>query len=344
MLPKVDNSDPRRYHPAHMQVLITGGTGFTGSHVTRRYLERGHDVRVLDAKPGRSFDDLRAAGAEILLGSVADRDAVRKATAGCELVQHIAASFRDVNASRAVYRSVNVEGTRIVGEEALRAGVRRVVYCSTEGVHGNVQSPPATEEAPIAPEDYYQQTKWEGEVAIREVAAQGLPISILRPTAIYGPGDPERFLMLFRMVRKGRFFIVGDGSATYHPLYIDNLVDAFELAAERPEAVGETFLVGDERYLSWNELVPMVAATLGVEVKIHYLPFRPVWLLSALVEGACRPFGVAPPLFRRRAEMFSHVRAFAIAKARRLLGYQPKVPLEEGLRRTAEWYRANGYL
>ena len=327
-----------------MRVLVTGGTGFTGSHVVRRYLERRHDVRVLDSAKGAFFEELRGLGAEIQMGSVADREAVRRAVQGTELVLHIAAAFREISASDELYRSVNVEGTRIVGEESLAAGVRRVVYCSTEGVHGHVANPPGTEESPIAPEDYYQQTKWEGELALREVAQKGLAISILRPTAIYGPGDPARFLLLFRMVKRGRFFIVGDGTACYHPLYIDNLCDAFELAAEKPEAVGGTFLVADDRYLTWNELIPMVADALGVSVKIHYLPFWPVWLTSAVVEGLCKPLGIAPPLFRRRAEMFSHMRAFDIGKIRTCLGYKPKVELAEGLKRTADWYRQHGYL
>jgi nucleoside-diphosphate-sugar epimerase len=327
-----------------MRTLVTGGTGFTGSHVVRRCLRRGHQVRVLDNQKGIFFDELAKLGAEIQLGSVADRAAVARAVEGMDLVHHVAASFREINVPQSLYQRVNVEGTRIVAEESLRAGVGRVVYCSTEGVHGDVKRPPGNEESPIAPEDYYQQTKWEGEIAFREVLAKGLKGSILRPTGIYGPGDPARFLMMFRMVKRGRFFIVGDGTAHYHPVHIDNLCDAFELAAEKTEALGEAFIVADDRSLSWNELIPLVADAVGVKVKIHYLPLRPVWLLSAAVEGVCSPLGVTPPLFRRRAEMFSHMRAFDISKARRLLGYDPKVKLAEGLRTTAEWYRQHGYL
>lgn len=327
-----------------MRVLVTGGTGFTGSHAVRRYLERGHSVRVLDSQRGAFFEELAAAGAEIRIGSVADRDAVRGAVQGVEVVQHIAAAFREISVAKSVYRSVNVDGTRIVAEEALRAGARRVVYCSTEGVHGNVVAPPGNEDSPIAPEDYYQQTKWEGELAFREVLAQGLEGTVLRPTAIYGPGDPARFLMLFRAVKRGHFFIVGDGRASYHPVYIDNLCDAFELAAETPAADGETCIIADARHLSWNELVPMVADALGVQVKIHYLPLGPVWAASAVCEAVCWPFGITPPLFRRRAEMFSHMRAFDIGRARRVLGYEPRIGLEEGLARTCAWYRRHGFL
>jgi nucleoside-diphosphate-sugar epimerase len=210
-----------------MRVLITGGTGFTGSHAVRRYLAQGHSVRVLDNQKGVFFDELGGAGAEIQLGSVADREAVRRAVQGVELVHHIAAAFRAINVPKTVYKSVNVDGTRIVAEEALRAGARRVVYCSTEGVHGHVVQPPGNEESPIAPGRLLPAGEMEGELAF-VVTGRGCGV-ILRPTGIYGRGSGA-VLMLFRMVQRGRFFIVGDGRARYHPLYIDNLCDAFELA------------------------------------------------------------------------------------------------------------------
>jgi nucleoside-diphosphate-sugar epimerase len=203
---------------------------------------------------------------------------------------------------------------------------------------------PGHEGSPIAPEDYYQQTKYEGELAVWEVARGGLDATVLRPMAIYGPGDPQRFLMLFRQVRRGRFLMFGDGETFYHPLYIDNLVDAFELAAEHPKATGETYLIGDDRYVSLNELVRSVARSLGREVRIVHLPFAPLWVASALCEAVCRPLGVEPPLFRRRADWFRQTRAFTIDKARRELGYQPHVALAQGLARTAAWYRDHGYL
>jgi nucleoside-diphosphate-sugar epimerase len=161
--------------------------------------------------------------------------------------------------------------------------------------------------------------------------------------AIYGPGDPERFLMLFRAVARGSFLMFGDGETLYHPLYIDNLVDAFELAGER-QGRGEVFLIGDERYVTLNELVHAVAASLSVPVRIRYLPFRPLWLAAAACEAVCRPLGVEPPLFRRRADWFRQNRAFRITRATRDLGYRPAVDLATGLARTAQWYRANNYV
>ena len=327
-----------------MKVLVTGGTGFTGSHLARRMIERGDEVTVLDNQPGLFAEELRNMGARVVLGSVADRDLVDRTTKGQEVVHHLAAAFRKINVPKAHYWDVNVNGTRYLCEAAVRHGVRKFVYCSTQGVHGHVANPPGNEDSPIAPEDYYQETKYEGEVVCREFIDQGLDITIIRPTAIYGPGDPGRFLMLYRLARKGRFLMFGDGETTYHPVYIDNLVDLFELAEQEPEAKGRVYLGADEHYYTLNDLVRAVGRAIGVDVRIVHLPFRPLWLAAVAVEIACMPLRITPPLFRRRVDWFRQVRAFSIERAKRELGFTPRVGLEEGLRLTGEWYKANGYL
>ena len=327
-----------------MRVLITGGTGFTGSHLVRRLLSRGDEVRVLDRAPGLFADELRALGATLYFGSVTDAALVDRLTAGCERVFHLAAAFRQINLPKRFYWDVNVQGTRLVAEASLRHGVGRVIYCSTQGVHGDIKHLPGDEDSPIVPEDYYQLTKYEGERALEAVAGQRLPYTIVRPMAIYGPGDPGRFLLLFRAARRGRFFMFGDGRTYYHPLYIDNLVDAFELAAERPEAVGRTYLIGDDRYYSLNELVREVGQSLGLEIEIVHLPFWPLWAAAVICEVLCRPLSIEPPLFRRRVDWFRQNRAFSIERAKRELGYQPKVDLRTGLAVTARWYKTHGYL
>ena len=327
-----------------MKVLVTGGTGFTGSHLVRRLIGRGDEVVCLDNQPGLFADELRELGAEVVIGSVTDAELVRRSAAGAEVVHHLAAAFRQLNVPKSVYRDVNVGGTRIVLDAARDAGARRVVYCSTQGVHGHVGHPPGDEDSPIAPEDYYQQTKYEGEEVCAEYSAEGMDISIVRPTAIYGPGDPGRFLLLYRMSRNGRFLMFGDGTTTYHPVYIDNLVDLFELVASRPEARGRTYIGGDAEYYTLNDLVAAVGRSMDVDVNIVHFPFRPLWLAAVACEAACKPLRIPPPLFRRRVDWFRQVRAFRIDRARDELGYQPKVGIEEGLRRTCEWYRENGYL
>lgn len=327
-----------------MRILVTGGTGFTGSHLTRRLLLKGHDVVVLDNQQGRFYHELKKLGAKIFIGSVADRKMVEEAVRGCDLVHHVAAMFRKVNLPSKEYWNVNVEGTRYLLEASLRFGVKKFINCSTCGVHGNVQGQAADENSPIAPADYYQYTKYEGEKVAQSYVGKGLDIVTLRPSAIYGPGDPERFCMLFRMVKKGRFYMFGDGQVHYHPVYIDNLVDAFELAAASNKGNGECYLIADERYYTLNELVTAIAETLRVNLRLYHFPFWPLWAAAFGCELLYKPFKVDPPLFRRRVDWFRQNRAFNIEKAKRELGYKPKVGLMEGLAATAAWYKAEGLI
>jgi len=327
-----------------MDVLVTGGTGFTGSHLVKRLLSRGHAVRVLDNQEGIVLDELRELGAQITLGSVTDEEALQKCIPGCEVIFHLAAAFRKVNLPKKVYRDTNVTAMRRLLEIAAENKVRKIVYCSTQGVHGNVDNPPGDEETPIEPEDYYQYTKYEGEKVAAEFIEQGMDITTLRPTAIYGPGDPGRFLMLFRQVQKGFFPFFGKGKALYHPVYIDNFIDAFELAAEKPEGKGRTYLIADEQYYTIEEIVRLVGEVMQTDLKVWHLPFWPMYALSAVVELLFKPLPMDPPLFRRRVDWFRQNRAFRIDRAKKELAYIPRVDLREGLKRTYEWYREKGYL
>ena len=209
-----------------MKVLVTGGTGFTGKALVKALLHLGHEVVALDYKEGIKTRELEEWGAQVVIGTVTDRETVRRCMENVEVVHHLAAAFRELNVPESYYDEVNVEGTRIVLEEAQRSGVMKFIYCSTCGVHGNIDNPPGDENAPIDPADYYQRTKYLAEPIVLDFHKQGMPCTIIRPAAIYGPGDPERFWMIFKRVQKGFFPMFGNGKTLYHPLYIDNLVDA----------------------------------------------------------------------------------------------------------------------
>lgn len=327
-----------------MRILVTGGTGFTGKALVRRLLDEGHKVVALDYKEGHKTEELRKWGAEVVIGSVTDSEVVRRCMKGVQVVHHLAAAFRELNVPNQHYWDVNVGGTKNVLEAAHKAGVKKFIYCSTCGVHGNVDNPPAGEEAPIKPADYYQQTKYEAEPIVLDFVRRGMKATILRPAAIYGPGDPERFYLIFKRVAKGVFPMFGDGKTLYHPLYIDNLIDAFMLAQEEDKGVGEAYLIADEEYVAIEDLVRRVANALGVEVRIPHYPLWPVVLAGHICEKLCKPFRITPPIFPRRVDWYRQNRAFKIDKAKRDLGYQPKIGLDEGLRRTAEWYRQEGML
>lgn len=327
-----------------MKILVTGGTGFTGAALTLRLLDDGHSVSVIDKDPGIALEEIKQKGAQVVLGSITDRDLVAKCVSGAEIVMHLAAAFREIGVPDALYQEVNVEGTRIVVEEALKAGARKFVYCSTQGVHGHIETPPGDESSPIAPADYYQQTKYEGELVVQEYAKQGIEHVILRPTAIYGPGDPGRFLMIYKRVKKGTFPMFGRGKTFYHPLYIDNLVDAFILAMAPGAGAGKAYIIGDEEFFSIEELVSRVGKAIDVDVSIPHFPILPLIVAGHVCEKACKPFGITPPIFPRRVDWFRQVRAFKIDKAKKELGYKPRIGIDDGLRRTGEWYRKEGYV
>lgn len=326
-----------------MKICVTGGCGFTGAALVNRLLDDGHEVSVIDKQSGLIDDQLRAKGAQIIYSSVTDRDAVAKAVECCELVQHLAAAFRDIGVPDSVYRDVNVGGTRIVTEESIKAGARKLVYCSTQGVHGHIVNPPGDESSEIAPADYYQQTKYEGEVALEEYKGQ-IEYVILRPTAIYGPGDPGRFVMIYKRAKKGFFPMFGGGLTYYHPVYIDNLVDAFVLSMAPGLGADKAYIIGDKEYFSIEELIKRIGKSIGVEVFVPHFPILPLVIAGHVCEKLCKPFGIEPPIFPRRVDWFRQVRAFKIDKAAKELGYVPRIGIDEGLKRTGEWYIENGYI
>jgi nucleoside-diphosphate-sugar epimerase len=327
-----------------MRIFITGATGFTGSHLTLQLLEAGHQVVGLDNQAGYRSPELAARGAELHLGSITDKALVDRLTAGCERVYHLAAAFRKVNLPTQVYWDVNVEGTRNVLEAAKKHDVPRVLYCSTCGVHGNVERPPADESAPIAPADWYQETKYEGEKVCHEYLQKGMWITIVRPAAIFGPGDPERFLMLYRRAATGRFLMVGAGKTHYHPLYIQHLTDAMEQAIESDKARGNAYLIADNASIAIKELVQRIGKSLGREVRFTHVPYAPVYGAAWACELLWKPLKSDPPLFRRRVDWFVQNRSFSIEAARRDFGYAPRIPLDQCLAETGEWYLQQGLI
>ena len=323
-----------------MRVLVTGATGFTGGHLARFLASQGDDVRVLV----RNEPPPDLSRFEVARGDVRDRDAVVRAAAGVDVVYHIAAIYRQAGVSGGMYRAVNAQAVATVVGAARAGGARRVVHCSTVGVHGDIEHPPANEDAPLKPGDVYQETKLEGERIAREAAARtGVDVVIARPTGIYGPGD-RRLLKLFRGVARRRFVILGDGRIYYHLTYIDDLVAGFRLCGTVPAAAGQTYILAGAEVTTLDELVGLIAREAGVPPPTLHLPVWPFWTAGALCEALCAPFGIEPPLYRRRVDFFTKSRAFDITRARQELGYAPAVGLREGIRRTLEWYRRAGWI
>ncbi|MBI3932433.1 MAG: NAD-dependent epimerase/dehydratase family protein [Acidobacteria bacterium] len=326
-----------------MRIALTGASGYTGGRLVSALLARGDAVAAL-VRPASTTDALKASGVRLVAGDLSDAAAIAALVDGADAVVHVAAVYRTAGHPDSYYREVNVSGTERLLEAAARVGVRRFVHTSTVGVHGHVAHPPADETTPMAPGDVYQATKAEAErLALEFHGRRGLPVAVVRPAGIIGPRE-TRHLKLFRAIARGHYAVVGSGAAFYHPVYVDDLVRGFLLALERPEAVGEAFILAGPGYVSQNELAAVIARATGGRVLPFHVPAWPLQLAGALCEAACVPFGIEPPLHRRRVDFWTKSRAFTIEKAHRLLGYAPVVGLEEGIARTAASYREAGWL
>jgi dihydroflavonol-4-reductase len=325
------------------RVLITGGLGFLGSNLVREFARSGWSVRILNRPGKRKSGFIHPEGHEIVWGDIRDSEAVNRATAGCEVAVHTVSNFREARTDRDAF-AINVGGTDTMLEAAARHRVSRVVLCSTIGVHGSLAQAPGNESSPLNPGDVYQETKVAAEQHARAFEQRtSIPVCILRPASLYGPGD-LRMLKLFRMIQQQRFLMFGRGDAFFHPAFIEDVARAFVLAASHPGAAGETFIIGGNHYLPLRDLIRAVARHLGVPPPGLHIPLAPANALAFVCELACRPFGIEPPLHRRRMSFFRNNRAFSIEKARSVLGYRPQVDVEEGIDRTIAWYVSKGYL
>ncbi len=294
---------PGQKRSFYLKVLVTGVSGFTGSHLARLLAEDGHQVRGL-VRSSSGLELLGDLPIEKAQGDLTDGDAIRKAVRGVERIYHIAAVYREAKLSDRVYRDVNVEGTRRLAEAAIAEGGIPFLYCSTCGVHGEVENPPVDETAPYNPGDIYQQTKVEAEKVVLDLHRErNLPAVVLRPVGIYGPGD-RRFLKLFGGVARRRFPMIGPGRVLYHLTHVEDVARGFMRAAETAEARGEAFILAGETYTTVKELVDLIAREAGVGPPWIRVPATPVLAASVVCEKLLRPLGIEPPLYPRRTRLF----------------------------------------
>ncbi len=325
-------------------VMVTGGTGFTGSRLLRILSEAGLTVRAI-VRPSSNREHLSDINVEWHEGNVFDDEVVQPAMKGVQYVFHMAAIYRQANVTREMYHKVHVHGTQTVARAARSVpGFKRMVHVSTIGVHGHIKHPPADENAPFNPDDDYQETKAKAETWLHDYAAKNqLPHTIIRPCAIYGPGD-ERLLKIFRMATRKTCPILGRRPCLYHLIHVDDLVRILIRSATHPEALNETFIAGNPESLPLNRMIHIIADALNHPVRIIRLPAWPFFIAAVMCEGICLPLGIDPPLYRRRVAFYTKDRSFNTQKLRSSLEYEPILSNEEGLSKTAQWYSDRGML
>lgn len=330
--------------PCGTEVLVTGATGFTGSVLTRKLVERGLRVRAI-ARESSDLSALSGLDIEWVRGDVFDPEVVAKAVKGVSYIFHVAAAYRDPGITEKDYYNVHVVSTRELATAAAASPCfKRFVHVSTVGVHGHIENPPADETAPFNPGDIYQKTKAEAELWMHNFAAEHkLEYTVIRPAAIYGPGD-RRLLKVFRMAVKPFFILLGKEKCHYHLIHVEDLTEAMILTAVHPAAKSEAFICGNPGSIPLEEMGKIIADALGRKHIVLRLPAWPFFLAGDICEAVCRPFGFRPPIYRRRVAFFTKNRSFDTRKLRDRLEYKCKYSNEEGLKLTAEWYKQHGWL
>jgi len=326
-----------------MKVAVTGASGFIGNALVRHLSHAEYEVRALvrRAEKGRP---LEKQGLEVVVCDITVPKSLDEALKGIDVVIHLAAFFNRPEASWEEYRKVNVEGTKNILEASRRCGVNRVVHTSTVGVATGHGVPPFSEATPYSPPEWdkYETTKCQGEqIALEFYRTTGYPVTVLRLAQPYGPGDVSK-AKFYRMVKKG--VIVNPGRTLKHPVYIDDVCRAFELALTNDKIIGEPVIIAGKRAVPLKELTAVVAQELGVNPPKFVLPARPMTWLCAIIEYVCNLIGVKPILFRRSMDFFTKSVSFDVTKAQQLLGFEEKTELADGVRNTARWYQAQGML
>ena len=317
--------------------LVTGAAGFIGSRLRERLLEAGVRVRGLDFSTNLKLD--------ILAGDIGEEGPWQAGAEGAEVVIHTAASVSNA-ATREVCWRTNVLGTRHVLDAAIAAGARRFVHLSSVRAFGDVDFPDDVAETyPVrADGQAYVDSKVASEQVVLQAHAAGeIECTILRPSEVYGPGSRPWTVLPVEAIRSNRFVLPAMGQGVFSPLYVDNLIDAVELAAVRPEAPGQVFTITDGQGVSCRDFFGHYSRMLG-KGPPRVLPTLAGVGLAALSEAAARIGGIETEANRTTMRYFARAGTYSIDKARRLLGYEPRVGLEEGMARTEAWLGDHGLL
>lgn len=327
-----------------MKVLVTGGTGFIGSNLTRRLVDLGHEVNVL-VRPGSNLGKIEGLDVEKTTGDLGDYQSLVKAVNGRDVVFNLAAGLPYHKLSAQEYELTNVIGVKNMVNACLEKKVSRLVHVSTVGVYGPTKARGANEKTPLNLTDAYCRTKAAGDKYIfGAIKTQKLRAVIVRPTIAYGPGDTRPgFLNLFALIKKRMFVPVGDGENYFHTIYIENLIDGLLLAAQQKNILGEDFIIGDNPCPKMKEVIQTIARVEEAPMPIFNIPTSIAFLAGQVgdIAGLANlPF----PLNTQRVNFITQNRRYIIKKASKKLGYKPKIGLEEGIKRTYLWYQKHGFV
>ena len=322
-----------------MKAAVTGASGFIGTRLLKELRRRNWHVRALSHRTPITA----GASVETVEGDIADPGAVRALTEGMDILFHLAAALGASLISDSDFSRINTEGTRKVLEAAKANGVGRVIHFSSAGVIGTVRKEEvAGEDYPLTPKNIYDITKLKAENEALGYAEQGLDLVVIRPGWVYGPGDRRTF-KLIRAIAKGRFVMITRGDARQTPVHIDDLISGVFLCAERGKS-GEIYHLAGKEVLRVSEMAAVIASATERRLPPIHLPLWPAKTAARVMERGFALFGKEAPLTSGRLAFFIHPKPLSIAKAKKHLGFTPRIDFRSGMAQTVSWYRKNDWL
>ena len=325
-----------------MKVLVTGGTGFLGSHIVKRLLDRGDDVRFVARHRTASVEQT---GVEFIKADICDSEKIASACRGVDAVIHTAA-HEGVEPKRATFLKTNVFGTNSVLEGCRRGGVKYLIATSSPSVVDGGESLEGVDETCPYPKktlSFYAKTKRIAEELVLGANSVSLRTCAIRPRLIWGPGDKQLIPRIIEKARKGQLCQIGSGDNLLDITYVENAADAHVLALDaiktNPAVPGNAYFISQgEPVNCWNWL-NKILGMVGIPSIKKQVSFKKAYRLGALFEAIYAVFrsGIEPPITRFLATQLAHSYWFNIDKARRDLKYVPRVSTEEGERRLKTW-------
>jgi dihydroflavonol-4-reductase len=327
-----------------VKALVTGATGFIGSHIVRELVKSGASVRAL-ARKGSDRRNLAGVDAEIIEGDLLDRASLASSLKTCDTLFHAAADYRLWTKNPAAMYAANIGGTENILEEALSAGIEKVVYTSSVGTLGNPgDGTPGNEDTPVTFDDMvgdYKKSKFLAERRAESFLTRGLPLVIVNPSTPVGPYD-------IKPTPTGK--IIVDFVSRKMPAYLEtglNLIAVEEcarghiLAAEKGK-IGEKYVLGNED-LMLDQIFGMLSNISGVPKPRFCLPYGPILVAAHVNEAISAVTGREPLIPLAGVRMAKKLMFFSSKKARMQLGFET-TPVYNALERSVEWFRANGYM
>ncbi len=321
--------------------LVTGATGLLGSHIAEQLVVRGERVRAL-VRPSGDTTFLRRIGAELAEGDLGDANSVRRAVAGADVVYHSAARVGDWGPWRAFQEQV-LDATAHLLDACRAEKVGRVLHVSSITVYGQPDHERLiTEDEPPAGKpgswEYYRRAKLAAEELCRAYPG---PLTIVRPGWMYGPRDRITFPRVVAALRLGRVGIIGTGDNLLNLIYAGDVADGAIRAADREQAVGRAYNFCGEGEVTQRQLIDALTDALGLPRVRRRYPFRVAYGIGLFAEVVARLIRLRRPphISRYAVALVGRSTRYSVARARKELGWEPKVGIEEGLRRTLEWFR-----